>query len=236
MTCFYSMKPLFSITLIFISNSLVGQYLGNYELTKGLDYTRIELTDTSFIKYSGHALNHGGFYSRGTIKTQGDTLILYGVPWEGMGSSLEMLGQTDSIKPKYGTHRKMDSTFMNLSLEIVDELNNPVPICIVGLISYENEIIATVLSDEKGMFYYWDGNQQVSQLRIGTLGYRSLGLDLKELRGYSTDIKIHLKYDDNNVYSRNELYETYLIDNQDSTITLIGKDSLGITLKLKNTP
>lgn len=227
-------QVLFVITLLTLSLPVKSQQLGTYELIKGLEYTGIQLTDSGFIKSSAHILNHDSFLSKGQYKINGDTLIINGIPWEGVESLFEIISQTDSIKPEFGTHRKMDSIFLNLSLEIMDEENQLIPNGIISLLTHESDIIATLLSDQEGHFNYWDGNGQVSKLRIGAFGYRSLELDLSKFRGYSTNLRILLDLYDNKDYNKTKFQEKYLINAQDSTLTFIGENSFEMTLKLKS--
>ena len=225
----------FTILFLFFTFQFSAQNvrLGTYELTEQLMYTGIQLTDSGFLKTTAHVLNHGGNIAKGTFEVNGDTLILKSEPWEGMNSRFEILTQSDSIKPEFGTYRKLEADFLNISGQIVNESDEPVPVSIIGLRSASGELIATVLSDEGGKFSYWNGNGLVVSLTIGSLVHRPLNLDLEQFMDTVVTLKIILKLDDSNSYNTKSFTERYLIGRRGLSLTHIGPDSPGTSLNYR---
>jgi hypothetical protein len=226
------MKAVLLTILFSASLTLTAQPLGTYERTKGLDYIGIQLLDTGFIKSSAHILNHGAFLIKGDYELRDDTLYLEATPWVGVDSYFEITNQSDSIKPQFGTHRKMDSNFLSLDITVFDENRKIVPNSIITLLGADSEPAATVLANEQGKFYYYDNNGTISALRF--IGFfKPLDLELKKFQGYSTSLDVVLRYDDYNTYNKIRFNEKYLFNSTDSTLTYIGIDSLTHILRFK---
>lgn len=226
------MKVAFLFLLFSASFTLTAQTLGTYERTKGLEYIGVQLLDTGFVKSSSHVLNHGGILIKGDYELIGDTLYLKATLWIGKESYFEITSQSNSIKPQFGTHRKMDTNFLSLDITVFDENRQLVPNSLVTLLGANSEPVATVLANEQGKFYYYDINGTISALRFIGL-FRPLDLELKEFKGYSTSLNVVLRYDDYNTYNKRTFNEKYFFDSKNSTLTYIGVDSLTHVLQYK---
>jgi hypothetical protein len=222
-------KYLIIFLLIFFAAKGNCQISEKYEMTIGLDYLAVYLTDTGFVRIKSHVLNHGGDYSKGSFEIIGDTLKLKSSQWNRKQSRIEILDMNPVFNAK-----KSDSTFVTLDLKMLDNDSTSVSQCFVYFFDEQGESIGVVLADKNGKFYFSSYNKTIRKLIFGVIGLRPFEMKLADYYGYSLSAIIHLEEDNGNSYNDTFFQELYLIDKDHKTITKIQEGKYKMILYSKS--
>jgi hypothetical protein len=182
--------------------------IGTYENRQNnpLVVRQIQLQDSAqFVKSEGLALDHGVHLSKGQYTDHIDTLVLQFKPYNRPKPRLVVI-ETDKMSG-YKRNKRIDSNFIALKLICVDGELMPVP-ALINLIA-QDSIIATLYTDEDGIFNFSSSRQIIEQLEVFSMGYDGISIPLNDYQGASTELQLVLTQQDHNTYDEVFRQEKY---------------------------
>ena len=195
---------IFFLPLLSLSQTLTGTYENRQN--GPVVVRQIQLLDSAkFVKSEGLALDHGVHLSKGQYTDQIDTLFLQFKPYNRPKPRLVVI-ESDTMSG-YKRSQRIDSNFIALKLICVDEELMPVP-ALINLIA-QDSIIATLFTDQDGVFHFSSSSQIIERLEVLSMGYDGISIPLNDYQGASTELQLVLTQQDHNTYDEVYRQEQY---------------------------